>query len=317
MREEDPACSVIIVNWNTKQILDDCLNSLYDSLQGADEPVEVIVIDNASSDGSAEMVAERFPQTRLITNTENRGFAAANNQGIAIAKARYFLLLNSDTLVLGQAIANSVNYMDEHVGVGVMGCRVLNTDRTVQHTCFRYPTLLNLLLKTTGLFKVRSVDFFCREHMSNWNRDDHRDVDVVTGCFMMVRKSACLEVGTLDEAFFFFGEETDWCLRFKKAGWKVKFAPVGEIVHLGGASSRNSIRRDLMLSQSLVRFHRKHFGVLSAAAAWFILLAFNTSRALIWSVAALFNKAARVRMLHFIQVSRTFLQAWPRAERNI
>ncbi len=130
-----------------------------------EELVEVIVIDNASGDGSAEMVAVEFPQARLIRNTENRGFAAANNQGIEIAGGRYLLLLNSDTLVLGQAVTNSIRYMDENADVGVMGCRVLNADRTVQHTCFRYPSLVNLLLKTTGLFKVRSVDFLCRrEH---------------------------------------------------------------------------------------------------------------------------------------------------------
>ncbi|MBF0197511.1 MAG: glycosyltransferase family 2 protein [Planctomycetes bacterium] len=311
-------CSIIIVNWNTCQILDDCLASLRNSLREDAEQYEVIIIDNASSDGSVDMIKAKYGEYALIENQENRGFAAANNQGLECARGEFYLLLNSDTIVLGEAIQNSIKYMMTQRKVGVMGCRVLNQDRSLQETCFMYPSLLNLILKTTGLHKIRKHDFFCREYMSNWRRDDEREVEVVTGCFMLVRARACQFVGFLDEDFFFFGEETDWCYRFKQAGWLVKFAPVGEIVHLGGASSKNSLRRDLLLSQGLVRFHAKHGGFANTLSAYLILALFNSSRVFFWWFHYLLNRKEfnKNRALHFTQVTLGFLKAWPKVAKT-
>ena len=156
--------SVIIVSWNTRDILRDCLASVYAQTTGAE--YEAIVVDNASSDGSAAMVKAEFPQVILIENTENKGFAAANNQGIQIAKGRYVLLLNSDTVVLDCAIPKTFVFAEKHPEAAVIGCKVLNPDHTLQPTCFMFPCLLNLCLSSTYLYKIFQNRFFGRERMS-------------------------------------------------------------------------------------------------------------------------------------------------------
>jgi GT2 family glycosyltransferase len=169
-------------------------------------------------------------------NHDNRGFAAANNQAIALAKGRYILLLNSDTIVLDRAIKKTVAYADNHRDTAVIGCRVLNPNDTLQNSCFMFPSNLNWFLFSTYRLFPRSR-FFGREQMTWWSRNDSRDVDVVTGCFMLVRKEAIDQVGLMDERFFMYAEETDWCYRFKARAWKNRFTPDAEIIHIGGASA--------------------------------------------------------------------------------
>lgn len=303
--------SIVIVNWNTSDMLRDCLNSVFAGLGALQS--EVWVVDNASEDGSPEMVAQEFPQVKLIRNAENRGFAAANNQALAQAAGRHVLLLNSDTLVLGSVLPDSVAWLDAHGDVGVMGCRVLNTDHTLQKTCSMFPSLLNLTLQATGLTRLPGR-FFDRYRMERWDRRDERDVDVVSGCYMMVRRDAMQQVGLLDEAFFFYGEETDWCRRFAQAGWRLTFAPVGEIVHFGGGSVRKlNHRKDVMLSEGTIRLHAKHFGLPGGAACWLLLLAFNGGRAVAWTALSPFAGAkARERARHFRNVTLSFGDAWAR-----
>jgi len=148
--------SVIIVSWNTRDILQDCLESVYAQTRGVS--FEVIVVDNASSDGSVEMVRSQLQQVTLVANRDNRGFAAANNQGMQIARGRYILLLNSDTVVLDGAIQKVVAFADQHPEAAVVGCRVLNRDGTLQQSCFKYPSLLNLLL-FQNMFLIRILQF--------------------------------------------------------------------------------------------------------------------------------------------------------------
>ncbi|OHB67100.1 MAG: hypothetical protein A2Y76_15600 [Planctomycetes bacterium RBG_13_60_9] len=252
--------SVIIVSWNTRDILRECLASVYAETRGV--CFEVIVIDNASTDGSPEMVKRDFPQARLVQNTHNRGFAAANNQGIALSAGRYVLLLNSDTIVLDNAISKTAAFADVNPRAAVIGCRVLNRDRTLQPTCFMYPSALNMLLSAGYMYKLFPYSrFFGRERMTWWHRDDVREVDVVTGCFMWVRREAIDHVGVMDESFFMYGEETDWCCRFRQAGWKVLFTPDANIIHLGEASSRQATHKmRLQLSGSILYFLKKHRG---------------------------------------------------------
>jgi len=304
--------SIVIVSWNTRDITRECLRSVFDNLGRLD--AEVWVVDNASEDGSADMVAEEFPQASLIRNDTNRGFAAGNNQAIAPAQGRYVLLLNSDTVVLGDVLTESVRYMDAHADVGVMGCRVLNPDRTMQETCFMLPSLLNVALLTSGLAKL-NAPFFGRERYRGWRRNSEREVGVVTGCYMMCRRGAIEQVGPLDETFFFCGEETDWCRRFRAGGWRLMFAPVGEIVHIGNASGRRyDHKRDVLLTAGLVGYHRKHSGVLGAAACWAMLYAFNVSRWLGWTILKPFAQSYKVdaRAEHFRGVVRDFGQVWPK-----
>lgn len=301
--------SILIINWNTLEMLRDVLRSTFDNLDALD--AEVIVVDNASSDGSADMVAAEFPQAVLVRNTENTGFAAANNQAMDLARGRYFLLLNSDTIVHGDVLARSLAYMEDHADVGAMGCRVLNTDGSVQYTCSSFPGILNLLLLTSGLWKLPGPKFFDRYQMTYWKRDDERPVDVVSGCYLLTRRDVVDAVGQLDEAFFFFGEETDWCKRMRDAGWKLMFAPVGEITHHGGGSVRKlNHKRDVMLTEATVRLHRKHNGWPGAAAAWTILAGFNFSRAVYWSARSLISPAARERARHFRRIVTASPTTW-------
>ena len=303
--------SIVIVNWNTRDMLRNCLASIP---RQTDMQAEVIVIDNASEDGSAAMVAAEFPEARLICNSANLGFATATNQGLRVASGRYLLLLNSDTLVLGSVLADSVRYMDANSDVGMMGCKVLNEDGTTQMTCSRFPSFLNLLLQTCGLNRLERPRWLQRYQMLDWARDDEREVEVISGCYLIARRAVITQIGLLDESFFLYGEETDWCRRCADAGWKLVFAPVGSIIHLGSGSSRKlNYKRDLMLSEGTVRLHRKHGGRPAAASVWLLLLLFNLSRSAYWSLRAVTDSSGstRSRAGHFRQVVRHFSRAWP------
>ena len=307
--------SIVIVNWNTRDLLADCLDSVFPRL--GDLTAEVIVVDNASADGSADMVAQRFPRVRLIRNAENRGFAAANNQAFEIATGRHVLLLNNDTLVHGDVLPASVRYLDARPEVGAMGCRVENADGSTQFTCSRFPTFANLALQTLGLNRIsRGPAALRRYQMLDWDRDDERDVEVISGCYLMVRREVLAEVGALDEAFFCYGEETDWCRRIAEAGWALRFAPVGRITHFGSGTTRSlNHRRDLMLTEGTVRLHRKHGGLGAALAVWALLLAFNVSRAAFWSLGQLAGREGFAdRARHFRPICRDWARAWPTTE---
>jgi GT2 family glycosyltransferase len=251
--------SVIIVNWNTCDLLRQCLRSV--GAQTSSSCSEIIVVDNASSDGSAAMVRGEFPKVTLLVNEENRGFAAANNQGMSLAKGRYILLLNSDTIILDRAIEKTVAFADEHPDTAVTGCRVLNPDLTLQNSCFMFPSILNWFLFSSYLYRIFPKSrFFGREYMTWWSRNDSREVDVVTGCYMLVRKKAVDEVGYMDEQFFMYAEETDWCYRFKAEGWKNRFTSDAEIIHIGGASAiRLGAARARVTNRSFVRYMFKHW----------------------------------------------------------
>ena len=287
--------SIIIVNWNTKGLLRDCLSSVYE--HAGDVDYEIIVIDNASADGSAGMVKNDFRQVILIENSENRGFAAANNQGMTVAKGRYVLLLNSDTVVLDNAIANTVSFADENPRAAVTGCRVLNPDRTLQRTCFMFPSILNMLLSSTYLYKLFPKNrFFGREQMTWWDRSDVRQVDVVTGCFMLVRQEAIERVGVMDEQFFMYGEETDWCYRFRKKGWTVMFAPVGEIIHIGGASSKQvKLEMIQQLRGSILLFMKKNRNCIIYPVACLLVAMFFFLRSPYWLCRAALSKKTRTK----------------------
>jgi len=302
--------SIIVVNWNTKDVLRDCLGSVYK--QSKDVIFEVIVIDNASGDGSVEMVKKEFPQVTLIENRENKGFAAANNQGIAIAKGRYILLLNSDTIVLENAIRKTVEFADSRPSAAVVGCRVLNPDRTVQQTCFMFPSVLNMLLSSTYLYKLfPKSKFFGRERMTWWDRSSRREVDIVTGCFMLVRRKGVEQVGMMDEQFFMYGEEADWCYRFKQTGWKVLFTPTAEIIHFGGASSKQ--RRPEMILQlhgSKLLFLKKHRSRFIYYLACFLVSLFFLLRLPYWVARSISPASDRS---YYAQTARTYAVGFVRA----
>jgi len=300
--------SIIIVNWNTCDILRDCLHSVYEQTKEQELSFEVLVIDNASSDESTTMVKSEFPHVILIENNENRGFSAANNQGISLARGRYVLLLNSDTLVLDNAIQKTIKYADQQPDAAVVGCKVLNPDKTLQPTCYMFPSLLNLFLSTTYLYKIFPHSrFFGREHMTWWNRDDEREVDVVTGCFMLVRHEAIHQVGIMSEEYFMYSEDTDWCYRFKKAGWKNLFFSGAEIIHYGGQSSRKvKSKMNMQLRSSLLLFTYKKDGWLVYRISCFLVSIFYFIRIPYWFIKWLisnFNNDIYITLRTYIQGS--------------
>jgi hypothetical protein len=282
--------SVIIVAWNVRQLLHDCLKSVYEKTRDVD--FEVIYVDNASEDGSVEMVKEQFGEVRIIENDKNEGFIKANNQGIEIAQGRYVLLLNSDTILLDNAIAKTVRFADANPDAAVFGCKVLNPDRTIQRTCFMYPSVLNMFLAATYLYKIFPKSrFFGREHMTWWGFDEAREVETICGCFSLVRKEAIAQVGLMDERYFVYGDDPDWCYRFRKAGWKVMFTPDGRIIHYGGQTTRQ-MRREfkLQLYGSELIFMKLHRSRLSFFIARFLIALFLFARVPYWLVTGMLGK---------------------------
>ena len=267
--------SIIIVSWNVKGLLRRCLDSIFQH-PTSNLQFEVIVVDNASSDGSAEMVRAEFPQVRLIANEENLGFTRANNQGIAASRGRYVLLLNPDTEVLGDALGAMVDYMDVHPDVGALGPMLLNPDGSVQSSRRRFPTLATALLESTVFQWELSRDnrILRRYYILDRPDDEVQEVDWVTGACILMRREAIEEVGPLDEGFFMYSEELDWCRRAKEQGWKVVYLPTARVIHYGGKSSEQVVPfRHIQFQRSKVRYFRKHHGLLWAWILRLFLLA--------------------------------------------
>lgn len=290
--------SIIVVAWNVRKLVYDCLTSVYDETRGIE--FEVIYVDNASEDGSVEMVRKECPEVRIIENDENEGFIKANNQGIGIATGRYVLLLNSDTIILDNAIAKTVRFANDHTDAAVVGCRVLNADRRLQRNCFMYPSVVNMFLSATYLYKAfpRSR-FFGRERMTWWDFDQVREVETVCGCYSLVRKEAINEVGVMDPTYFVYGDDPDWCYRFKKNGWRIMFTPGAEIIHLGGQTTKQMSREfKWQLYGSVLIFMRLHRSKVSFRIACFLTSMFLLLRVPYWLCAGLVSKEKRRSAFH-------------------
>lgn len=267
--------SIIIVAWNVRELLGNCLRSVYRKTMGIQ--FEVIYVDNGSVDGSVGMVQSDFPQTRIIENQDNKGFIKANNQGIEIAKGRYVLLLNSDTIVLDNVIARTVEFADTHPKAAVVGCRVLNPDGTLQQSCFRFYSAFNMVLMVLGLSRAFPNNrIFGRKIYGGWDYNSVKEVDVVVGCFSLVRMAAIRQVGMMDEQFFVYGDDIDWCRRFADAGWKIFFTPAGRIIHYGGQTTKQEADRFALQYHGAVLINvKKHYNYLSfllcrILTAWYL-----------------------------------------------
>jgi len=263
--------AIIIVSWNVRDLLRRCLESVYRSAEALAREPEVIVVDNASSDGSVEMVREAFPQVRLIANRENVGFTAANNQGIRAlclpSGPRFFLFLNPDTEVAPDALPSMLDYMAQHPEVGVLGPMLLNPDGTVQSSRRRFPTLATAFMESTviqwRLWKDNPV--LRRYYVLDRSDDEPQEVDWVTGACFMVRREAIEDVGLMDEGFFMYSEELDWCRRMREKGWKVIYLPQARVVHYGAQSSEQvKPFQHIQFQRSKIRYFRKYHGPLVA-----------------------------------------------------
>lgn len=263
--------SVLIVSWNTRDLLAACLESLYAHV--GDLVIEIIVVDSASSDGTVEMIQRHFPQVRLYAQTENIGFTRGNNLALGEAAGRYLLLLNPDTRVLPGALSAMKAYLDAHTDVGIVGPHTLNPDGTTQSTKRRFPTLLTGIFESTWLqgFAPRAV--MERYYAADLHNDTASDVDWVQGSAMMARRELAEQIGGLDEGFVMYSEELDWCKRAKLAGWRVVYLPTAQIIHYGGKSAEQAGERThIHFQQSKLRYFRKYHGQAAAQFLRVVLL---------------------------------------------
>ena len=264
--------SVIIVNWNVKELLRECLNSIQG--QFGDLNGEVIVVDSASSDGSQAMVKEEFPWVRLIASDENLGYPRGNNLGITASSGRHVLILNPDTVLLNNTLPVMVDYLNNHIDVGVVGPQLLNPDGSVQSSRRRFPTLLTGLFESTWLEPLVPDSLLSRYYVLDLPDDEENDVDWVTGACMMVPRRILDHVGLFDEAYFMYSEELDLCRRVCVAGWRIVYLPEAQVVHHVGKSSEQAVTaRHVNFQQAKLRYFRKHHGRLAAGTLRLFLLA--------------------------------------------
>lgn len=250
-----PDLSIITVNWNTSAELRECLLSI------AQEGFETIVIDNASSDDSVEMVKNNFPYVRLIENTENLGFAKACNQGIAVSKGRYVLLLNPDCIVQKGVLQGLVKFADENPDGGLFGPKILNLDGSTYYSCRRFPTLRAGIFRNTILGKYFPKNAYTRDYlMAEWDHSSPKDVDWLSGAALLIRRELLDEIGGLDERFFMYCEDVDIAYRAKQKGWRAVYYPGVSIIHARARSSDKKPNRMIIeFHKSMYRFFKKHY----------------------------------------------------------
>jgi GT2 family glycosyltransferase len=285
--------SVIIVSWNACEFLMQCLASLY-----TDEgrPVkEIIIVDNASSDGSPEAVAARFPGVRLIRNAENFGFARANNIGVAHSTGRYVCFINSDAKVIGDCIGQLVDYCAGHSKIGLVGPRVMWGDGRLQRTCRGFPNVWNTLCRTLALDTFfPKVKAFSGYSLAYWPQEELREVDILGGCFWLARREAMDQVGLLDEQFFIYGEDMDWCKRYWAKGWKLVFVAHAQAIHYGGGSSANApLRFFVEMQRADLQYWKKHHSTPAVACCFVLACLHALLRVAGYGVAQCFGKSKR------------------------
>lgn len=250
--------SAIVVSFNTRQMTLDCLRALADDLK--DIPSETIVVDNASTDDSARAIRDSFPGVKLIGNSDNRGFGAANNQGMLTSHGENILLINSDAFLKPGAAAAMLAALDAHGDVGLVGPRLINADGSMQRSCFRFPSPARAWLENLWISAFAPSDSPLADYR-RWAHNSERNVDFVIGACLMVRRTVVEQVGGFDEAFFMYSEESDWQKRIQEAGWKVLFTPSAVVAHLGGASgAAEKSRVNRHFFQSLDFYEIKHHG---------------------------------------------------------
>lgn len=272
--------SIIIVNWNTRQLLDNCLSSIYKNWfphQARDDSgiMEIFVVDNASSDGSAEMVTQKYLpandlgqgrlsaglKIHLIKNQKNVGFAAANNQAIKQARGKYILVLNSDTVILENALEKAAQIMEQNTGIGILGPKTLNSDMTQQKTVRADPAFITQLFVPTKMKKLfpqwkALKKYYC----DDFDYEKSAFVRQLQGSFLLIRREIFDKIGLFDEKFFIWFEEVDFCLRVRKAGYKILYSPAIKIIQHGGKSfsKLNTIKKQGLYSQSLLHYFHKN-----------------------------------------------------------
>lgn len=261
--------SAVLVSYNTEGLLRQCINALRAAL--APFTHEIIIVDNASRDGSVALIKAAFSDCRLVENSLNVGFGRANNQALEWVRGRYVLLLNTDAFVPPDAVTKSVAYLENHPQCGLLGGKLVGRDGSLQPSARYFPTPLNIFLQKTGLNQifrqVRLIDDL------SWDHASVRDCDWVPGCYCVIRREVIDQVGLFDARYFLYYEEVDLCFAAKKAGWRVTYLPDATVVHIGGESAKSvgditaaGRQLDAMQIESELLYFRKNYGVLIASA---------------------------------------------------
>ena len=256
-----PDVSIVITNHNTKDLLLECISSLLKSIK--ERSYEVIVVDDASNDGSADAVRERFPQVKVVVNDKRLGYVKSNNIGIMASSGKHVMSLNSDTVVPGGSVDKLIRFMDENPDVGAVGPKLLNSNGSVQLQGRRgFPTPLNSLFYFSGLSRIFPKNRLMGGYLLTYLDDKTAaEVDSLCGAAMVVRREAIDKVGLMDESYFMYGDDIDWCYRIKQAGWKIYYLPEAEIIHYGGrgGSRRQSYRNILEFHRAMAVYYNKHY----------------------------------------------------------
>jgi GT2 family glycosyltransferase len=268
----EPTLSILIVSYNTREITLACIESVY--RETLDTTFELIVVDNASADGSADAIAAAFPQVRLVRSAENLGFARANNLAAEAAAGRYLLLLNPDVVVLDRALDRLLAFAEARPGARIWGGRTLNADRSLNPaSCWRRMSLWSVFCSTVGLSLFSSSPIFAAESYGGWQRDSVREVDIVTGCFLLIQREFWRQLQGFDPAYFMYGEEADLCLRARRLGARPMITPEAAIIHYN--SPKDAMRPDkhVGILRAKMTLIRKHWPpvIRSIGAALFLL----------------------------------------------
>jgi GT2 family glycosyltransferase len=299
--------SIIIVNWNTREHLLDCLDSIFANPTAAQ--MEILIVDNASTDGSAEAVASTYPLVKLIRSSENMGFAKANNRAAALSTGRYWLLLNPDTLVHSGAIDRMLHYMAEHPNVAAVGPRLLNPDGSEQLSIWRRPTLFR---EWWRLFHLDSLYPLSEYPPSTPTSKQSRRVDVLHGACLLLRRDVVQDMGLFDEDYFIFSEEIDLCDRLGRTGWELHWVPEAVVTHKGGQSTRQvADAMFIELYRNKTKFFRKRRGRLAAFLYKLILLQAALARYLTGQILRLLHPNMHAQWVDTIRQYRLLIAVLP------
>ncbi|HEY4245837.1 MAG TPA: glycosyltransferase family 2 protein [Lacunisphaera sp.] len=281
--------SVIIVSWNAKDFLNECLESLNPA--ASDFPLEIIVVDNASADGSPELVTNKFPHVRLIQSGSNLGFSKANNLGIKQCKGDYVCLINSDVNVLPGSITKLVEYLENNPDVGIAGPSMLDAQGKIGRSCRGFPSVWNMFCHALALDSLfPKSKLFGGYILRYWPQNSTREVGILGGWFWIVRREALDRVGLLDENFFFYAEDMDWCKRFHLGKWKVMFVSSASSIHYGGGSSKQApLKYYIQQQRADLQYWRKHHTVAGRVAYFGICLLYHATRLVGNGMRALFS----------------------------
>jgi hypothetical protein len=299
--------SIIIVNWNTRQLLAECLDSIYAS--PPDREFEIWVVDNNSQDGSQRMLQELYPEVNLIANSCNPGFARANNQAMSQCSGDYILLLNPDTVVIPGALTHLMRFLDEHPEAGAAGPRLINSDGSLQISAYPQPTLWREFWR---LFHMDNLHHWALYPMKEWEQSTPRQVDVVMGACLMIRRKALDQIGLFDEDYFMYSEEVDLCCRIRQAGWSIFWVPQAVVLHYGGQSTDQvAAEMFLHLYQGKILYFRKHYSWLSVQLYKVVLLLASLGRVALTPIAFIEPPERRKKYLELSDNYRRLIGALP------